>query len=161
MRFLRILAFAVAAPLLVGTTLGQTPPSTPLFGTMAHTFARSASSNAWCANDLGTSLFQRTGSGTARIAFPEVSYSVPQTLPNTAAPVPLHYFLSGRAQLIFSTASSGKIYFNYATGSPTTISQPPFVSYQQSFNSANGTLTVSFVIKFPTCNLVVAATYRT
>ena len=163
MRFLGFVVFVAAAVLPAAPALAQTPPGTSLFGTTAHTLARSPSTTdqAWCSVDRGTSLFQRSGSGPARIAFPGISYSLPQTLPDTDFPVPAHYTLAGRAQLIFTSANSGKIYFDYVTTYPTTISQPNFTNYAQTYNSGNGVLTVVFRINFPNCDLLVAAVYRT
>ena len=160
---MRIVGLLVLAAFLAEPAWSQTPPSTLLIGTVAHTLARSPSTTdeTWCSADRGSSIFQRSGSGPARIAIPEVSYSLPTTNPNADAPVPIHYTLAGRAQLIFSTVNSGKIYFDYVTTYPTTISQPNFTNYKQTYNSGNGVLTVVFTIEFPSCSLLVAAAYRT
>ena len=160
MRFVGLLVFAA---FLAAPAWSQTPPSTLLIGTVAHTLARSPSTTdeTWCSADRGSSLFQRSGSGPARIAIPEVSYSLPTTNPNADAPVPIHYSLAGRAQLIFSSANSGTMYFDYVTGYPTTISQPNFTNYKQTYYAGSGVLTVVFTIGFPNCNLLVAAAYRT
>ena len=71
-----------------------------------------------------------------------------------------YYTLAGRMQLIFSTATSGKAYFDYVTDYPTTVSQPTFTGYKQTYTSANGVLTVTFALNFPGCSVAVAGAYR-
>ena len=149
MRFFRpilttLLLFA-AAP-----AVAQSPPSIPIIGTVAGTLTRGAN---WCAVERGTSIFQRAGSGSARIAVPEIIYTVGTT-------TPVYYTLAGRMQLIFGTATSGKAYFDYVTSYPTTVSQPTFTGYTQSYSSANGVLTVTFALNFPGCSVAVAGVYR-
>jgi hypothetical protein len=154
--------YALPALLMGSAALAQTPPAGPLLGTVAHSVARSPSTTdeTWCSVDRGTSLFQRSGSGIARIAFPGVSYSLQQTIPNTDFPVPIHYTLAGRARLSFTTASSGKVLFDFVNAYPKTISQPTFTGYAQNYSSTTGVLSVAFTINFPSCNLRVVATYR-
>jgi len=164
MRFLSFVVFAAAAVLLGTPALSQTPPGTPMIGTVAHRFGQSPSTtdHTWCSVDRGESLFQRSGASIlAKVALPGVSYSVPQTIAHTDFPVPVHYTLAGRAQLIFTSANSGKIYFDYVTTYPTTVSQPNFTNYAQNYNSGNGVLTVAFRINFPNCSLAISAVYRT
>jgi hypothetical protein len=143
-----------------GPGAAQVPPTTPLFGTIAHTRATQSitAGVTWCAVDLGTSLFQRAGSGAARIAFPEINLSLPRTLPMTASAVPLHFSMAGRAQLQFNTSSSGRIYFDYVTAYPAAIRQPVFSAYSQSYSG--GVLSVRFTIHFPACALPIVAAYR-
>ena len=155
-------AVLVLATLLAGAAIAQTPPTTPLFGTLAHTLGQSPSTteHTWCSVDRGTSQFQRSGSGVAKIAFPAISYSVPGA--NSADhPAPTQFTLAGRAQFVFTTVNSGTIYSDYVTAYPTTISQPAFTGYKQTYNAGNGVLTVVFTINFPDCSLFVAAAYRT
>jgi len=70
-----------------------------------------------------------------------------------------YYTLAGRIQLIFSNSTSGKAHFDYVATYPTTISQPAFSGYQQTFYS-NGVLQVSFQLSFPDCSVLVAGQYR-
>jgi len=153
MRFLGPILATLLLP-SAASAVAQSPPSIPIIGTVAGTLTRGAN---WCAVERGTSIFQRAGSGSARIAVPEITYTA---VPTTPPATPLYYTLAGRVQLIFSTATTGTAYFDYVTSYPTTISRPTFTGYKQTYSSGSRVLTVTFVLNFPDCSVVVAGVYR-
>ena len=100
-----------------------------------------------CYIGRGPSTFQRTGAATkAYITFDELWYSG-------------RYDLSGQADLIFTSATSGTIHFKYLPSQLAALPQPSFTGYSQSYNSIGKRLSVYFFIALADCRLLVAATY--
>ena len=140
----------LAWALILTPAMGNTP-NTIFFGSAAPGLRHSA--GVWCAIDRGTTLFQRDGAGPAKISLPELMFA-------DATKTPQQYWaLEGRAYLMFSTSTSGQIFFNFVSQYPPSIGLPTFTSYSQVYNAAARSLTVTFVIAFPGCSLPVALVY--
>lgn len=100
-----------------------------------------------CYVGRGFSTFQRNGTGSkATISFAEL---VDQGL----------YDLSGQAVLTFSSPTSGDIRFKQTPTLSSTVKDPLFSNYVQTYDATNLRLTVSFTIQFPDCNVPVMAIF--
>ena len=110
-------------------------------------------SGAWCAAELGPTLFQRGGAQRALISFPALHYAL------TGGSAPTYFTLSGQARMNFTTATNGTLKFDEPKVYPDGVLQPEFSQYLETYNAARGSLVVKFRVKFANCNLIVSNTY--
>lgn len=134
------------------------PPVNVLFaGTVERQYTPSAAS-AICVMDGTQSTFMRK-------ATPVVAklISLPDILIAPSGSVgPVYYTVGGQARLTFNPNNpiAGKIAFLPVAGNPAGVNTAGFNKYKEDYDTATGTLVVSFTIHFPDCDILVSATYR-
>jgi hypothetical protein len=149
MQLLRLVVGIACVLAFAGIGRAQTPPPDMMLGTVAAALNRGSN---WCAVERGTSLFQRSSPALAKISVPEITFT---------AAGPIYHTLIGRAQLMFTSSTAGKVLFDFVGDYPAAVRQPTFSGYEQTYDTATGVLRISFVIRFPQCGLRIVGVYRT
>ena len=140
-----------ACSVLIAATLFAVPmasaQTTNLVSGQISQYIATNATQGKCYIGRGPSTFQRTGAATkAYITFDELWYSG-------------RYDLSGQADLIFTSATSGTIHFKYLPSQLAALPQPRFTGYSQNYNSTGKRLSIIFYVALADCTLRVAATY--
>ncbi len=148
---IRIVALALFAS--IGTpalAFAAPPPGNVLFaGTIARAYL-AAGTASWCLFEGSNSTYMSKTSPAAKlISFPDIIMAPNGSVGPTASMV------GGQARLTFSPTNpaAGEIVFVPAV-------QASFNRYKESYDAVSNTLTVSFMIHFPSCTLPVSAAYR-
>jgi hypothetical protein len=155
-----VLAVASLSALLAlpSVAAAQSPPNTLLVGTIRNDVTCNASRA--CSVTSGPSHFKRNGNSYARIAVPELIYASYDTTAGTTNGPRNAYVVSGEARMSFTTATSGRLIFDFNTDYPLDIRQPTFSEYSQTYDSAAQQLQVVFTVRIRNCSVRMRGIYR-
>jgi hypothetical protein len=149
MRILCLFVFVALALGLPGPVRAQAFPPDKLLAGDVKLAVPKVKFGGSCYVNRGNSLFQRNGASTkAVISFDEIVARG-------------KWELRRQAVLTFATATSGTIRFKQGEMVPAEVSEPPFVNYNQSYDTVSQRLVVNFNIAFPECTLPVHAVFDT
>lgn len=151
MRF--TLGLALAGCCFATCANAQSVPTTTMSGSIARTLAYG--SNGWCAVTGSPTVFQRNGTGSARILFEEILYTIANG--NSR---PTYYRLSGQGRISFSSSVQGRMIFDFPAEYPAGVLKPIVRQYAQTYDADTRLLTVSFNLEFETCTVPISATIR-
>jgi len=151
------IALALVTSMLPPAAFAAAPPANVLFaGTIARQYLEVGGSS-WCLFEGTQSTFMRKDQPVSKlISFPDV------IIAPFGSVGPTSYTVGGQGLMTFNpnNPNAGRITFIAAAGAPAEVNRPSFNKYKEKYDAASSTLTVSFTIHFPSCELPVSATYR-